>query len=75
LAASYRPLTRVAHHAAAQLDRTRTRLAVALRGPARRLTGPERCLLLVGAQPDLVAELNRADVPAVLADTSGIPAA
>jgi two-component system response regulator MprA len=27
------------------------------------------------AQPDLVAELNRADVPPVLADTSGIPAA
>jgi hypothetical protein len=51
------------------------RLAVALRGPARRLTGPERCLLLVGAQPDLVAELDRADVPAVLADTSGIPTA
>jgi hypothetical protein len=51
------------------------RLAVALRAPARRLTGPERCLLLVGAPPDLVAELNRAGVPAVLADSAGIPVA
>jgi hypothetical protein len=51
------------------------RLARALRAPARRLTGPERCLLLAGAGPELAAALRRADVPAVLADTVGLPAA
>ena len=50
-----------------------TQLAAALRAPARQLTGPGRCLLLVGAAPDLVAALHRAQVPAVLTDTPGAP--
>jgi hypothetical protein len=50
------------------------RLAVALRAPAQQLASPARCLLLLGAGPDVVAELNRADVPAVLAEAPPIPA-
>jgi hypothetical protein len=49
------------------------RLAVALRAPAQQLTGPDRCLLLVGAGPDLATELQRADDPAMLAETAGFP--
>ncbi|HZD71284.1 MAG TPA: hypothetical protein VFA45_20990 [Actinomycetes bacterium] len=47
------------------------RLATALRAPAQQLAGPGRCLLLVGAGADLVAELDRAAVPAVCTETSG----
>jgi hypothetical protein len=50
------------------------RLAMALRAPARRLTDTEGCLLLVGAGSELAAALARAQVPAVLAETAGIPA-
>jgi hypothetical protein len=35
-------------------------LAKALRGPGAMLTGPDRCLLLVGADPDLLRELRLA---------------
>jgi hypothetical protein len=46
-------------------------LAAALRAPARQLTGAGRCLLLVGAAPDLVAALHRAQVQAVLTEMPG----
>ncbi len=41
-----------------------SRLAAALRGPARQLAGPGRCLLLVGVAPEVLRALGRAGVQA-----------
>jgi hypothetical protein len=41
-------------------------LARHLRAPARRFDQADRCLLLVGASPGLMAELRRAAVPVVI---------
>lgn len=51
------------------------RLSAALRAPARRLGGPGRCLLLVGAGPDLVAALERAHVQAATIPAQAEPGA
>jgi hypothetical protein len=46
-------------------------LAATVRVPARRLAQPGRCLLLVGAAPDLVVELEHADIPAAAIGQAG----
>jgi hypothetical protein len=63
------------------LDLTAARVAApravarTLRSPAAELHQPQRCLLLVGAPLDLVAELNRAAIPVATLPAGSLPLA